>query len=188
MTMKKTIYALCDISFIALLIIVLASGCKGVDQQFSTPTYEQQSEQSAAETLKSMLGIALPDSAKISLFISGSEEIIESVKIPYFCLSVAISSTDIQDFEQQIRIFFGEPKSDFENGVISEETTIVNPAINLNSNGLVLDRDRIERIYFRFGTGAPLLQAEKPFITRYVCAFVMQEEDGSRVVHFSYGA
>jgi len=65
---------------------------------------------------------------------------------------------------------------------------ITDPFINLRSSGLAVDLEKASRIYWRFGTGVPLSQEHKPFITRYIYAFVMVEDAGMNVVYFSYGA
>ena len=138
------------------------------------------------EILEAMLEIVLPESAETVDYAYGQERIKE-LEINYFKVTVIMDTSEFEDFEEQIKREFGEAKSDFTKGIISDDLIITKPFLNLNTSGTVIDMDKVDRIYFRYGTGG-IRGESQPFTTRYVYAFVMQEEEGKRAVLISYGA
>jgi len=196
--MKKShIIRIIATSFILINTALSITGCsKKESLSDSTPSETCPTElptserptPTAREELLAMLGIELPTDATIENYYQGWEQPTEFIEIQYFAVKVIISTAEMPDFEQQIISVFGEPGSDFTKGIISEYTAITDPFINNHPPGLSIDIKKVDRVYFWYGTGVPLKQEEKPFVTRCVYAFVMQEEDGKRAVYFSYGA
>jgi len=180
------------LSFAALFVTGCRDGEQGPSLQIEEPepseslTSESPTPE-AREVVEAMLGIIIPDDAIIENYFHGWEDLSEYIRIQYFYLKVTISSSTLDDFEQQIEGFFHEAKCDYSKGEVSDDILVTNPFINLYSSGFDVDLNKVDRIYWTFGIGVPLSQEHKPFVSRYVYAFVMAEEDGERVVYFSYG-
>ena len=176
---------------------VSLAGCRDGEQRPSLQTEEPEPSEpppsespmpEAREVVEAMLGITKPDDAVIENYFHGWQEPTEGIRIQYFHLKVTISSAELENFEQQIVGFFQEPRCDYSKGIVSDDVEITKPVIHRYSSGPDVDFDRVDRIYWRYGTGVPLSQESKPFVTRYIYAFVMAEENEERVVYFSYGA
>jgi len=183
--------------FIMICSISSVIGCFGKESLSNSSSTEQEPTElpiserptpTAQEAMESMLGITLPEDALIEYYIHKWIEPVERIIIQLFSLKATINKADFNDFEQQIITSFGEARTDYSRDIISEDTKITHPFINRSSSGLEnISWDNVERIYFSYRTGVPLEQEHKPFVTRYVYAFVMSEEDGKRVIYFSYG-
>ena len=186
----------CLVGLFVMVTLFYIIGCKSEEQPVESTESEPVSSKAqiderpvmqAREITEAMLGVKLPEDAVIEDYIHkwglGTNQ--------GFQLKVTVDKMELEDLEDQIIIDFGKPMVDNEKGISCEDDSykVYFDPVFISSviSSLNINEEKIDRIYFRYGTGG-IKGESQPFTTQSVYAFVMREDAGQRVVYFSYGA